>query len=121
MGQDKDILRTKADNYAHAVYALSRKLPADEKFGLTSQLRRAALSVPLNIVEGYSRQSLKAEVQFLLISFGSLKESQYVLDFAAVETYLKPSEIAETLQSGDELARILWAKVQRFKTKISNS
>ncbi|MES2970909.1 MAG: four helix bundle protein [Patescibacteria group bacterium] len=113
------MLKVKADQYAHAVYKLWRKLPPDEKFGLTSQLRRAGLSVPLNIIEGYARQSVKSETQFLIIAFGSLKESLYLLDFAVTETYLTPAEIVLASQIGEELAKLLWTKIQRFKSQIA--
>lgn len=82
------ILLKKADSYAHSVYELTKQLPKDELFGLTSQLRRAALSVPLNIIEGYARQSTKVQVQFLHVSYGSLKESQYLINFAVEEKLL---------------------------------
>lgn len=121
MALQKDLLKIKANHYAHTVYQLTRKLPLDEKFGLTSQLRRAALSVPLNIIEGYSRQSIKAESQFLLISFGSLKESQYLLNFASVEGYLGQQEITNALVLGEEVARLLWAKIQRYKNRVTHS
>ncbi len=113
----KDILREKADLYAHAVYKLSAKLPNDELFGLCSQLRRAALSVPLNIVEGYARQSVKSEKQFLTIAYGSLKEAQYLIQFAVIENYLTAEEIRAPFEAGDEIARILWAKQRTLGNK----
>lgn len=77
-----------AEQYAHAVYGIAHKLPKHELYGLTSQLRRAALPVPLNVVEGYARQSKKSEAQFLTIAYGSLKEAQFILNFAAIQGYI---------------------------------
>ncbi|OGL35435.1 hypothetical protein A3F65_01665 [Candidatus Saccharibacteria bacterium RIFCSPHIGHO2_12_FULL_47_16b] len=59
-----DILLEKADQYAHDIYQLAKQLPKEESFGLSTQLKRAALSVPLNIVEGYARQSSQSEANF---------------------------------------------------------
>jgi len=70
-----DILLAKADQYAHEAYKLTLELPKDELYGIAAQLKRAALSVPLNIVEGYARQSGKSQIQFLRTSYGSLKNA----------------------------------------------
>ena len=65
----------KADAYARNIYHGTKKFPRDELFGLTSQLRRAALSVPLNIIEGYARNSTRELSHFFRISYASLRES----------------------------------------------
>ena len=62
----------KADDLTVAVYELTRRFPKDELYALTSQLRRAAYSVPANIVEGSSRESKKDYLHFLHIARGSL-------------------------------------------------
>lgn len=119
MEKNPDLLSTKADEYAHAVYALCRRLPEEEKFGLISQLRRSALSVPLNIVEGYARNSIKSETQFLLIAFGSLKESQYTISFAVTDGYISNYDVANTLELGEEISRLLWTKIRRFRARAA--
>ncbi len=68
---------------AEAVYALTRTFPAEEKFGLVSQLRRAAVSVPSNIAEGQVRRSAAEFCQFLSISLGSLAELETQLILAS--------------------------------------
>ena len=62
-------LKNKMDEYVHVVYKLTRKFPKEEIYGVTSQLRRAALSVILNYIEGYARGKNKAHKNFLEISF----------------------------------------------------
>ena len=61
------------------IYSLTKKNPSDEKFGITQQIRRAAVSIANNIVEGKSRSSNKEFVHFLYISRGSLEETRYLV------------------------------------------
>jgi len=70
------------DEYAHLAYSVTKNFPRQELFGITSQLRRAALSVVLNYIEGYARSRNKVNKNFLEISYGSLKESEYLLHFS---------------------------------------
>jgi four helix bundle protein len=82
-----------ADDLAVAIYQITKGFPKEEVYGLTSQIRRAAYSVPANIAERSARESLKDYLHFLYIARGSLTESQYFihlahrLEFLAVETY----------------------------------
>ena len=64
----------KAMDLVEDIYALAKQFPQDERYGLTSQLKRAAVSVPSNIAEGAGRRGPKEFVQFLYISLGSLSE-----------------------------------------------
>ncbi len=66
----------KAMQLAKTVYTVTRTMPDDEKFGLTAQMRRAAVAIPSNIAEGYGRQSLPDYLRFLKIARGSLMELQ---------------------------------------------
>jgi four helix bundle protein len=71
-----------ADEIALLVYRISKDFPKDEIYGLTSQMRRAAVSVPSNIVEGCARESQQEYLRFLEIAFGSLRELRYQLSLA---------------------------------------
>ena len=82
-------------------------------FGLTSQLRRAGLSVILNIIEGFARQSEKEYHRFLVISFGSLKETKYLLHFALEQKYLSQATFQETSNLAEETAKILWIIIRK--------
>jgi len=78
--KDLDVWKKSMD-LVELVYQLSSKFPSDERFGLTSQMRRAAISIPSNIAEGSARKGNKEFIQFLMISLGSLSEleTQYLL------------------------------------------
>jgi four helix bundle protein len=85
-----------ADDLTVAIYERTRSFPREEIYGLTSQLRRAAYSVPANIVEGSSRESKRDYLHFLYIARGSLSEAQYFVHLARRLGYL-PAEDAEKL------------------------
>lgn len=75
-----------------SIYLLTRDFPKDELFGLTSQIRRAAVSVPANISEGHGRGSKKEFRQFLAISKGSLQELNTLLEIAKSLHYMNENE-----------------------------
>jgi four helix bundle protein len=73
------------------IYQLAKQLPDDERYGLTSQIKRAAVSIPSNIAEGSARKSTKELIQFLYISLGSLAEVETQLDIAYQLKYIEES------------------------------
>lgn len=87
-----------ADDLAVAVYEVTKLFPREEVYGITSQLRRAASSVPANIVEGSSRGTKKDYLHFLYIARGSLSETQYFLHLGKRLGYLDQSSV-ESLAS----------------------
>lgn len=75
------------------VYRLSRKFPADERFALTSQVRRAATSVPLNLAEGSVRRSKPEFAHFIRFALGSLVEVMTCLEIAEQQRYISKSDL----------------------------
>ena len=111
----KDLILEKADHLAVTIYVLTKKLPKEELFGFTSQLRRAVLSVVLNIIEGYARQQRQDHRRFLEIAYGSLKETVYLLGFGIKIGYFKNEDVENINKEYDEVARMLWSKIQTLK------
>jgi len=79
------------------IYKISSSFPDNEKFGLTSQMRRASVSIPSNIAEGWGRLSRKSYIQFLRISRGSLFELETQILITKELNYISDSEIIENL------------------------
>ena len=97
----------KAMRLVSGVYEATREFPRDELYGLTSQLRRAAVSVPSNIAEGQARFSPKEFHHFLTLSRGSLVEIETQLVIAQNLGYLPAKAIQPLLAQAAELGRIL--------------
>jgi len=98
------IVWQKAHQFVLSVYILTKSFPKEELFGLTSQFRRASLSIAANIVEGYSKKGLKDKIRFLNISQGSLAECQYFLRLAKDLEY---ADIAKLEIDLEEVSKLL--------------
>jgi len=96
-----------AMSLAEACYQYSKAFPRDELFGLTAQLRRAAVSIPANIAEGYGRESLASYVHFLKIAQGSLKELETHIILATRVELLETESSEDLLRQSDEIGRML--------------
>ena len=103
------------DEYAHFVYHVTKKFPKEEIYGVTSQLRRAALSVALNYIEGYARGKDKVHRNFLEISYGSLKETKYLLQFSFDEKYLSKTDYEKTMRLAEDIGAMLWGIMRKLK------
>jgi len=108
VGYKKLIVWEKADDLAFRIYAVTKKFPKEEMYGLVSQLRRAALSVPVNIVEGHARQNKNEFRQFVNIALGSLAEVKYLLEFSLKLGYLDTKLYYELIDLSAENGRLLW-------------
>jgi four helix bundle protein len=109
------IVWQKSDELALQVYKLTDKFPKHELFGITSQLRRAALSVPTNIVEGYNRKSKKELHRFIDIALGSLAETEYLIEFSRRLGYIK-SDISFIETAIAEVGKLLWSFQKALKS-----
>jgi len=82
----------------YMVYQVTSDFPKGEQYGLTSQIRRAPLSVPSNIVEGCPRDSQADFVRFLYIAYGSLKELHYQIDLSNRLDFISNQDVALTME-----------------------
>jgi four helix bundle protein len=116
----KDLIAwQKAMRLVTCVYSVTDSFPRRELFGLTSQLRRAAVSVPSNIAEGQARFSHKEFVHFLRNARGSLAEVETQLLIARDLQYLNASEAAQISVDVNEVSRILVALTSAIQAKIA--
>ena len=110
MSKYKDlIVWQKANDLALKVYKLTETFPKKETFGITSQIRRAALSVPTNIVEGYGRRTKNELSRFIDIARGSLAETEYLLEFSKELGYIKTEDDIKNIELLiEETGKLLW-------------
>jgi four helix bundle protein len=106
-----------AIDIAVACYEATKSLPPSELYGLTSQIRRAATSIPANIAEGYGRESRAAFIQFLRIAQGSLKELETHLFLATKLDLLVDDVSGAILYRTDELGRMLRGMIRSLQRK----
>lgn len=97
------------------IYRISKKLPKDEMYGLTSQIRRAAVSVPSNIAEGCGRNHLKELIQFLNIAIASLCEIETQLYLTMDLEYTTEKEIEPIINETIEIRRMIAGYINSLK------
>lgn len=100
-----------------AVYELTRGFPSDERYGMTSQLRRASVSVSSNIAEGYGRASKSEFRRFLAIARGSAAEVQSQLVVAGKLKFGDLRSAQTACAIADEVSKMLWALMQKLAAK----
>jgi four helix bundle protein len=106
------IVWQKAHAFVLEVYRVSESFPRTEIYGLTSQLRRAAISIPANIAEGYKKRSPADKTRFLNIAQGSAEEVRYYLILSRDLKYAETSNQEQTL---DEVCRLLDAYIRGIR------
>lgn len=109
---------TKAVEMVIVVYSITRSFPADERYGLTSQIRRAAVSIPANIAEGAARQSDKEFYQFLSIAQGSSSELETELLIAKNLGYLSLEDYERMYSEINTIARMIVGLSKSVRNRI---
>jgi len=102
----------KAHSMVLDIYLLTKDFPEEELYGLTNQLRRAAVSVPANIAEGFGRISKAEKVRFFNIAQGSLNEIRY---FLILTQDLQYGDVRELKSKAEEISKILYIYIKRIQ------
>ncbi len=102
------------------IYKLTKEFPEEEKYGLSSQLRRASVSVPSNIAEGYGRKTTPDYVRSLYIAYGSNCELETQLLLAGDLGFTEPKFLQKALENVSEVERMLKALIKSLENKHSN-
>ena len=111
----------KAMDFVADVYRVTTNFPRDEIYGLTSQLRRAAVSIPSNIAEGQGRHSTRDFIHFLSVAYGSLNETQTQLLIAQRLGYLNEADCQPLIEQSYELARIINGLSRSLAAKLASN
>ena len=111
------IVWQKSMDLVTSIYQVSKLFPNDENFGLTSQLRRSAISIPSNISEGYGRNSLNDYIRFLNISVGSLYEVQTQIEIAFNLKYIENEQFKSIYDSTREIERMMSSLIRKLNEK----
>ena len=104
--------------FVKEVYFLAGLLPKEENFGLISQLRRAVLSVPVNLAEGAAGQSDKEFIRFLFISEGSLSEIDTLLEICKTLKYFSEDQLRTYFDKNEHLSALIKGLRKKIETKI---
>lgn len=107
-GYKKLLAWQQADKLVKMVYKFSLSFPKEEVYGFTSQLRRAALSVVLNIVEGHGRNNKNEFRHFLSLTLGSLAETEYLLELALNLKYLSVEDFQQISDLRSGVGQLTW-------------
>ncbi|MFO0970979.1 MAG: four helix bundle protein [Candidatus Saccharimonadales bacterium] len=112
------IVWQEARKLAKMVYALTSEFPIDEKYGLSSQMKRAAVSVPSNIAEGFGRASAREKNQFYYIANGSLVEVETQAYIASDVTFLKATGLQRLLHQTTLTQKLLYGLIKANKERL---
>lgn len=108
-------LKKLIEEYVTIGYSLANKFPADEKYGMTSQVKRALISIMLNYVEGFARSKKKVMLNFYETSYGSLQESITIFYFATKFLFIHTSEYIQLFTVKEEIAKMLWGSIEGLR------
>lgn len=115
--EDLDVYQV-AREFRKAMYGVAKRLPQEEKFGLTSQIRRAAVSLTNNIAEGHGRFHFLEQIKFMLQSRGSVEELLDDLNVCADERYLPIPEIESFRQEGWRVHKLINGYIRFLRTRV---
>ncbi len=117
MNEFQKKLKGLMDNYVSFVYDVTRSFPKKEAYSSVSQWRRSSLSMVLNYIEGYARRKPLVQLNFLEISYGSFKESKYLLYFSNKQEFVTKSDYDRGLELAEEIGAMLWTEIKALEQR----
>jgi len=120
MNEYQEKLKGKMNKFAHLIYEITSSFPKEERYGITSQMRRATVSIVLNYIEGYARRKPLVRINFLEISYGSLSEVEYLVEFSKDEGYIGPKTYGKSIALAKEIGAMLWTETEKMRNYQTN-
>ena len=117
--KDRNILKEKANRLALKGYEITDSFPKEELYCLTSQLRRALISIPSNIIEGYSRNKSKIFLNHLEIAYGSTAEAKYQMYFSYKRKYITKEVYLDFYYDAEDVSKMLWSSINTINNNLS--
>ncbi|MEL1242488.1 four helix bundle protein [Flavobacterium flavipallidum] len=108
----------KSFDFVKEIYSVTNQFPSDEKFGLTSQIRRASVSVPVNIAEGAARKTTKEFIHFLHISLGSLSELDTLILLSKELNFINENECEQLIEKLDVIGKLIYGLVKNLNSGL---
>lgn len=106
------------DKFVNEIFLITKSFPKEEVYITTSQLKRSALSIILNYIEGYARMKKGNQLNFLEISYGSLKETKYLLFFSLKQKFLDEKIYNDLITKLDEIKTMLWTEIKLLSKSL---
>lgn len=108
---------TKSMELVKTVYQITSSFPTEEKYGLTSQMRRSAVSIPVNIAEGAARKSKKEFIQFLYISLGSMTELDTLVLISSELEFITKDDSVKLITELDSIGKIIFGLIRTLQNE----
>ena len=115
------IVYQKGYNLALDVYRVTKDYPQDERFGLISQMRRSAVSIPINIAEGYRRNSINEYIQFVHIAYGSCGELETLIALSRDLEFIDKDRFTKLYELQEEVSKLLNGLIRSLLNKRKRS
>ncbi|MCH7761100.1 four helix bundle protein [candidate division TA06 bacterium] len=116
--QDLEVWR-KAHEFVLNVYQVTKKFPQEERYGLALQMRRAAISVPANIAEGFTKRTLKDKSHYYNVAQGSLEEMRYYIILSKDLGYIR--DAPELEENGEAISKMLYGLIKSIQKTVARS
>ena len=110
----------KSHQLALSIYDITKSFPTEEKFGLVTQMRRAAVSIASNIVEGFRRKSLKDTINFYNMADSSLEELKYQLLLCYDLKFVNQEDYSSVYALSEEVSKMLFSWISLHKAKLTS-